>query len=60
MTLTEMEERAARIVDAVELPVFADGDAGSSSGLEERMILDQFELWTSLLRFLQWVGPPPT
>ena len=43
MTLTEMVECAARIVDAVELPVFADGDTGHGNVTNLIRTVKQFE-----------------
>jgi 2-methylisocitrate lyase-like PEP mutase family enzyme len=43
MTLTEMVECAARIVDAVELPGFADGDTGHGHVTNLIRTVKQFE-----------------
>ncbi len=43
LTLTEMADCAARIVDAVDLPVFADGDTGHGNALNVARTMRRFE-----------------
>ena len=43
MTMTEMADCAARIVDAVDLPVFADGDTGHGNPLNVARTMQRFE-----------------
>lgn len=43
LTMTEMAGWAARIVDAAELPVFADGDNGHGNVSNVRRTMQQFE-----------------
>ncbi|HUI78950.1 MAG TPA: oxaloacetate decarboxylase [Bryobacteraceae bacterium] len=43
LTMTEMAECAARIADAVEIPVFADGDNGHGNATNVIRTMKQFE-----------------
>lgn len=43
LTMTEMADCAARIVDAVDLPVFADGDTGHGNPLNVARTMQRFE-----------------
>ncbi|MBV8551939.1 MAG: oxaloacetate decarboxylase [Acidobacteriaceae bacterium] len=43
LTMTEMAECARRIVDAVEIPVFADGDNGHGNATNVMRTMRQFE-----------------